>query len=90
MKIVLGFIFLLAFVARAAEDDYEVDYEEEVAPVEKKEPHHHPNAKKGMSASSDTTMQGSRAKKQLTTPAAKSENKSVYQKNGAPLDVDTD
>ena len=70
-------------VESEAEDDYEVDYEEEGDLPEIKPK----NRKK--SDDKEITNQGSRAKNRFVPPA-KSERKSVYKKNGVPLDVDTD
>ena len=81
--------------AEAESSDYEVDYEEEPGSVEAAEPEEtvKPALKtksgKAEKFSKDTTSQGSRAEKKIA-PMMKSETKSVYRKNGKPLDVDTD
>ena len=80
----------------SADSGYEIDYEEEAdaegvedggdaEPVVKK-------GKKKSSAGSKTNnsaVQGSRAKNRFT-PILKTENKSIYKKNGKNLDVDSD
>ena len=79
----------------AESSDYEVDYEEEPGSAESAEPVEEvkpaPKGKSGKAEkfSKDTTSQGSRAEKKIA-PMMKSETKSVYRKNGKPLDVDTD
>jgi hypothetical protein len=93
-------LLLLALNVHAAEpvvteesSDYEVDYEEEPVEVEEPVAEEKPQVKKGKpvaeKVSKDTTSQGSRAEKKIA-PMMKSETKSVYKKNGKPLDVDTD
>jgi len=81
--------------AEAESSDYEVDYEEEPGSAETAELEEPvkaaPKSKSGKveKFSKDTTSQGSRAEKKIA-PLMKSETKSVYRKNGKPLDVDTD
>jgi hypothetical protein len=71
--------------------DYEVDYEEEPEeePVVEEKPLKKSKGAVEKPMSKDTTSQGSRAEKKIA-PMMKSETKSIYKKNGKPLDVDTD
>jgi hypothetical protein len=84
--------------AAAEEGEYEIDYEPEdsdemVKPTPAKSAH----GKKSSQASAPTAnaiggsggIQGSRAKHRFT-PILKSETKSIYQKDGKALDVDSD
>ncbi len=66
------------------ESDYEVDYEEEEPPEPVKE-----KKSKKIKTPKEAVLQGSRAEKKIA-PMMKSETKSIYKKNGKPLDVDTD
>ena len=77
--------------APAESSDYEVDYEEEPEeePVVEEKPVKKSKGSSEKSISKDTTSQGSRAEKKIA-PMMKSETKSIYKKNGKPLDVDTD
>jgi hypothetical protein len=67
--------------------EYEIDYEEEVAPAEATPT---PSAKRtSRRVQGGTAVQGSRAKDRFI-PILKSETKSVYKKGGKRLDVDPD
>ncbi len=79
----------------AADSEYEIDYEEEEGanpegPPAIAEPEAVPGKKRGARIfGAGPAVQGSRAKNRFV-PILKSETKSVYQKDGKPLDVDTD
>lgn len=73
-------------VLSPASEEYEIDYEEEVAPSEEAPPPKRPVIR---SQGNSTAVQGSRAKDRFT-PILKSETKSVYKKGGKQLDVDPD
>lgn len=79
----------------SADSEYEIDYEEEdgttpEAPPAVAEPEPARGKKRGTRIfGTGPAVQGSRAKNRFV-PILKSETKSVYQKDGKPLDVDTD
>jgi hypothetical protein len=81
--------------ATPAEGEYEIDYEEEEgASVEAAPEVADPSPSKSKKRTvrnfgSGPAVQGSRAKNRFV-PILKSETKSVYQKDGKALDVDTD
>ena len=81
------------------EGEYEIDYEEEPADTDEMEPAEPVKVTREKKTSSTATaansnggsggIQGSRAKHRFN-PILKSETKSIYQKDGKALDVDTD
>ncbi len=95
-------VFGSGFIALAAntpsdppsDSEYEIDYEEEgvsnEAPPEVAQPVNSKGKRKPIrSFGTGPAVQGSRAKNRFV-PILKSETKSVYQKDGKYLDVDTD
>lgn len=77
-----------------SDGEYEIDYEEEEgasaeAVPEAPEPLPVKGKKRIRSFGVGPAVQGSRAKNRFV-PILKSETRSVYQKDGRPLDVDTD
>ncbi|MBU6153709.1 MAG: hypothetical protein KGP28_05345 [Bdellovibrionales bacterium] len=74
-------------VQSVTDGEYEIDYEEEVAPEEAPAPM--PKRSVPRAQGGGTAVQGSRAKDRFT-PILKSETKSVYKKGGKHLDVDPD